>query len=107
YSAAPVRRGPVLALVYAGLFDHDHAVHVRVDRANIFVGARLIKDEGVLFAAVEPRRSEEAWLSDIDDVVGLLVLIEPGDCGARRDRQRRRLKGKVLDVDLGRTCRGL
>jgi hypothetical protein len=36
-----------------------------------------------------------------------LKTINPGDRGAHRDRQRRRLKGKVFDVDLGRSSRDL
>src|SRR6266567_370668 len=100
-------RGAALALISARLFDDDYAVHVRVNRADIFVGARLIENESVFFVTVEALRPEDAWLSKTNDVVGLLVLVDPGYRGAHGDRQRRRLEGEVLDVDLGRSGRDL
>jgi hypothetical protein len=52
-SLVAVTQRPVSAAGSVVLFDDDRAVHVRMDRADIFVGARLIEDKGVLFAAIE------------------------------------------------------
>src|SRR5260221_7921831 len=72
-------------------------------RADILVSARRIEGEAVAIVTVHAARAKHASrLTDIDDVVRLLVVIDPGDRRVRLDLERRWTEGKILDVNLGR-----
>src|SRR6202040_4305556 len=86
------------------LLDDDGAAHVRMHRADVIEGPWLVEDVGELLAAVDRLRSEGAV--GTDDVVRLLVLVDPSDRRARRDRQDRRHELEALDRDFGFADRG-
>src|ERR1700719_773738 len=73
-------------------------------RADVIEGPWLVEDVGELLAAVDRLRSEGAV--GTDDVVRLLVLVDPADCRAWRDRQYRRHELEALDRNLGFADRG-
>jgi hypothetical protein len=56
------------------LLDDDGAFHVRMHRADVLVGAGLVKDEGELVALLDRRRAKAPRLIDTDDVVRRLVI---------------------------------
>src|SRR5262245_28595986 len=87
------------------LLDDDSAFHVRMHRADVLVGAGLVKDEGELVALLDRRRAKAPRLIDTDDVVRLLVIACPGNRGAGRDGECRRHKGEILDLDFRRPGR--
>src|SRR5438132_12965596 len=59
------------------LLDDDRAAHMRMHGAEVVVGPGLVENGGELLAAVDRLRSEDAV--GADDVVRLLVVIDPGD----------------------------
>src|ERR1051325_12015869 len=77
---------------------------MRMHGAEIVVRAGLIQNDGELLAAVDRLRAENALRAD--DVVRLLVVVDPGDRGPGFDGQDRGHELKALDRDLGFLGRG-
>src|ERR1051325_4384659 len=77
---------------------------MRMHGAEIIVGAGLVQNDGELLAAVDRLRAENAL--GADDIVRLLVAIDPGDRGPCFDGQDRGYELKALDRDFGLVGRG-
>src|ERR1051326_3617640 len=77
---------------------------MRMHGAQIVVGPGLVQNDGEFFAAIDRLRAENA--RGADDIVRLLVVVDPGDRGPRFDGQDRWYELKALDRDLGFTGRG-
>src|ERR1700723_2965469 len=94
---AATERASLRRVVARCRFYHDRAGHVRMNVAEVLVGARRGEGERTTVVGIERWRSLEGVVGD-GDPMGDVVLVGPGDCGAGLHRHRLRIEGEVVDA---------
>src|ERR1700722_8608834 len=85
-------------------FYHDRAGHVRMNVAEVLVGAGRGERERKTVVGIERLRSLEGVVGDGDPVRDV-VLVGPGHRGAGFYRHRLRIEGEIVDADGRRRSR--